>query len=384
MFLIVIPLVGVVFLIYFFTFSKEEKKNYIKENIVVIIYFIIRIISLLFLGFDSRIIGCMVYEIMFLVFINRWTLSDYKKVKYIFIMFIVFNFIVNVCSLIVGALGLNGFISLAYNVNSLAYEFPWASVYMNPNNGGIMTAIAIILYLCIAKFKVKYIPMHIIYMAFSLFMLMKYDCRSAVMSLILCGLGYIIDKALKISKKRLIQAILIIVVLCNAALIAIINIDEIQSSEPIKVINTLSTERYIIWYDAFYTAKENNMLLLGEGSNENELENRNNYLLKEWENNGFDTNSYPTTKLGLHNGYFSILFGAGIICAILFLIIMWQKIRQAEILNEGYWYLVVIFALMVNNFEALLIMNRSYVCFIMMIILVMTKTSDNKTSKTKG
>ena len=56
---------------------------------------------------------------------------------------------------------------------------------------------------------------------------------------------------------------------------------------------------------------------------------------------------------------------------------MLQKIRHMKYL-KGYWYLVVIFVLVVNNFESMIIMNKFYTCFLMMIILCMNTAKESQ------
>ena len=57
------------------------------------------------------------------------------------------------------------------------------------------------------------------------------------------------------------------------------------------MINDISSGRYEIWNDAYHTAGYSEAWLLGHGSNETELENRNAYL----KNNGL-----KVAKIGTH------------------------------------------------------------------------------------
>lgn len=389
-FLILISLFLCTFVIQFFLAEKEDKVMFLKDHIFVIVYLGIRCVLFALHGFDHYILGSIIYETTFLLLICRWTVGSYEKVKKIFIVFIGFNLVMNLLSagsvIFMETLSKWGVVLSMYHETSGYMEaYPYAGLFLNPNNAGIMTAMALCLFLFMLKAahgSKKYPIWEIIgmgiYILFSLYMLYQYGCRSADIGLIAVLLVYGLAKVSKWNKKRFLQICLIGVILCNVVLLAVIASGADETSERIAAVNTLSTGRYKIWNDGYHTAMDTESWLLGQGSNELELENRNAWLKEQWIAAGYDASQYVETTLGLHSGYLSILFNAGIICSILFVIILWQKIGRMRFRSESSWYLVVVFALAVNLFESLLIMNRSYVCFLMMIVLAMGDTEEMK------
>lgn len=389
-FVILILLFLGTFLVQFLLAKKEEKLAFLKNQIFVVVYLGIRCVLLVLHGFDHFIFGSIIYETVFLLLICPWTVGTYEKVKTIFITFIGFNFIMNLLSvglvLCMGKLP-DWEIDLAVYHETPGYmeANPYAGLFANPNNAGIMTAMALCLFLLVMKVARngrKYLAWKIIgmglYILFSLYMLYRYGCRSADVGLITVLLVYGLVKAFKWNKKRVLQIVLVVVLLCNAALLAVIASGADETSEHIATINILSSGRYKLWNDGYHTASFADAWLLGQGSNELELENRNVYLKDKWISEGNDETLYVEEILGLHSGYLSILFNAGIICFALFVVILWQKTRRMPFGNQGNWYLIVIFAFTVNLFESLLIMNRSYVCFLMMIVLAMGDMKETK------
>lgn len=389
-FVILILLFLGTFLIQFFLAGKEEKLAFLKSHILVIVYLGIRCVSFALHGFNHYIFGSIIYETAFLLLICTWTVGTYEKVKKIFIAFIGFNFIMNLLS--VGSVIFMGTLSKWGVVFSMYHEMPgymeanlYAGLFVNPNNAGIMTAMALCLFFFVVKTfycSKKYLAWQIagmgIYILFSLYMLYRYGCRSADVGLITVLLVYGLVKAFKWNKKRVLQIVLVAVFLCNAALLAVIASGADETSERIATINELSTGRYKLWEDGYHTASFMDAWLLGQGSSELEIENRNDYLKEQWISSGNDADLYWEQKLGIHNGYLSVLFNAGVICFVLFAIILWQKISKMLFCNKDNWYLIVIFTFIVNIFEALLIMNRLYVCFLMMIVLAMGDMKETK------
>ena len=371
------------FAVQFLLAERAEKLAFIKNNVLVIVYLGFRCVLLIISGFNHYILGSIIYETVFLLLICPWSVGSYAKVKKIFAAFIGFNLIMNLLSM--GSVICMKMLSKWGIVFSMYHETPgymeanpYAGLFVNPNNAGIMTAVALCLFLFMIKSAhggKKYVAWKMIgigiYVLFSLYMLYRYGCRSADAGLIAVLLAYGLAKRSKWNKKRFLQIGLVIVILCNVVLLAVIASGIDNTSEEIRTINRLSTGRFEIWEDGYHTVSFMDAWLLGQGSSELEIENRNTYLKEQWISNGNDAGLYWGEKLGIHNGYLSVLFNAGIFCFVLFVVILWQKIGRMPFNNKGNWYLIVIFTFIVNLFEALLIMNRLYVCFLMMIVLAM-------------
>ena len=74
-------------------------------------------------------------------------------------------------------------------------------------------------------------------------------------------------------------------------------------------------------------------------------------------------------ELGPHNGYISMISGAGWLGLLLFIAILIQRIRRSKNLEKGNWYLMLVFIFAINCFESLFILNRFFACFYMFLIL---------------
>lgn len=376
-FLILIPALGITFCIYFVKATATEKKEFLKENAIVIVYFLIRGICWVVNGLDHYILGSLVYEVTFLILICRWTAGNFETAKKICNMFILFNLLMNVMSLInmlFNMVGVDTFEYLAKvheNPDYLTLS-PWAALYLNPNNAGIMTAMALLLFICFKNKRSSKGIIRICYIIFTFFMMYNYGCRSAIVGFLAVAIMWLIIELFKYNKKYAMLISFLVIAMGNSILLGVLIIDKMQVPEVINQINYVSSGRYVIWKDSCGATIAGDYLLFGQGSNETELENRNAYLKERWVRDGYGEDAFIPTNLGIHNGFLGLIFNGGILCFICFIIIMWQKIRRMPMALNGHWYMIIIFSLVVNNFEALLIMNRSYVCFLMMIVLTMS------------
>lgn len=384
-FLVLIPILACGFTVKFFLAQKEEKIHFFKHNIWVIAYLAVRIVLLVTNGFDHYTVGSLIYEVTFLLLICQWTVGTYKQMRKVFAVFIGLNFVVNVLTLLslvfqneLLAFGMD--LAMYHELGHLYLtEYPYACLYLNPNTAGIMTAMALLVFFVeISHLKKEQWKLWKLvaaggYIIFSVFMGWQYGCRSAILGLLVTVIIYIVVRLFGWDKTRMLQFCMITIICCNVILISVIALERNGDSELSNVIDALSTGRYQIWQDAYHTACYTESWILGQGSNEQELENRNEYLKEQWVENGGNEPGYIHTTLGIHNGYLGILVNAGIICFVLFVIAMWRKIEQMEFCRDSNWYLIVVFVLVVNNFESLLIMNRFYTCFLMMIVLTMGK-----------
>ena len=124
---------------------KRLLKPWIKSNVIVIIYFIARLISLWQSGFDYSVIRTVFFEIFFLVGICKTTLQDEKSI-YIKI-FIWLELIISVLSLLLFYM----YDHLGIRLQTLLYEYSYlkdsgnAMLFSNTNTAGIMAGFSIVL-----------------------------------------------------------------------------------------------------------------------------------------------------------------------------------------------------------------------------------------------
>ena len=139
------------------------------------------------------------------------------------------------------------------------------------------------------------------------------------------------------------------------------------SYEPLEdKLNLVSSTRYAIWKECFITQQDD--LLFGKGSLKLEQQARKD-LMKEYQSGSVDYRYFTTVELGPHNGYISMISGAGWLGLMLFIAILIQRIRRSKNLEKGSWYLMLVFIFAINCFESLFILNRFFACFYMFLIL---------------
>ncbi len=92
-------------------------------------------------------------------------------------------------------------------------------------------------------------------------------------------------------------------------------------------------------------------------------------LMSGYESGTVDYRYFTTVELGPHNGYIGMVSGAGWLGLLLFIAIMLQRIRRSKNLEKGSWYLMLVFFFAINCFESLFILNRFFACFYVFLIL---------------
>ena len=141
-------------------------------------------------------------------------------------------------------------------------------------------------------------------------------------------------------------------------------------------INDVSSNRYAIWKSCII--EQENHFWFGAGNLAMEQDNRTELF-------GFDGRYTPEIIRGVHygphSGYIGMISGTGWLGFALFIMILIQRIRSAEILKEGNWYLAIIFILAINLFESLFILNRFFTCFYMFMILEMQNSIEDANDK---
>ena len=131
-------------------------------------------------------------------------------------------------------------------------------------------------------------------------------------------------------------------------------------------LDQLSSSRYTIWKECFITQQDD--LLFGKGNLKLEQQARKDFL-KDFEKNNENYIFFNAVEFGPHNGYISMISGAGWLGLLLFIAILIQRIRRSKNLEKGNWYLMLVFIFAINCFESLFILNRFFACFYMFLIL---------------
>lgn len=359
-----------------FFFVKEDWKTYIKTNLIVIIYFFIRLITLFSVGFQYSAIRSVFFEVFFLLGICTFTSGDKKNIYKLISLFLYFELILSVLSVaiyfivpILGEQVINAFVE-----NTMYQKFPMAALFVNQNTAGIMSAFALIfLYSFYEKERVKkrkiIIGLLIIY---QLLFLYFQHCRSAEVA-ILVVIGIVIFRKIfkTISTKKIVATICVLCMLCIAGIYALeihsINDNPYVLSESEEVLNDLLSNRISIWKGCIIEQKSHP--LLGAGSLALEQDNRKAILIDLDIDQRYGWRMCQSSKLGPHNGYIGMISATGWLGFLAFMAALYSKIKKSKLIEEGNWYLLIIFTLIVNLFESLFILNRFFLCFYMFMIL---------------
>lgn len=392
---IVMLLIFVLFVYRFFSVSKAERKQWFTEKFLflpsvvwLLLFFVARCIVFCIEGFQYGIAREIFFEFVFLVAICRWTVGKNFRVDVLAYVFCLLNLIMNLTNTYchhVLALYFEG-----NNVNESVLEFlkgletysdygigynP-AILYVNPNSAGIMTALAILLSFLLIKNK-KMLPVIVLYWMYSLYALYQYGSRGSEVSFIVAIISIVLILGLKwITPKRIVAACLLCCCVLTVFIYAFIGYNLTDGSRELNEteakINTVSTQRYVIWQDCFISHSDKWMF--GTGSPTLEKDQRNEYLKDTYADVYGTEEGFVPTTFSVHNGYLATIFITGWAGFILFIIIMLDKIFKAKVLkprnkNGAIMAALIIFALMVSNFEALLVTSRYFTVLLVFIIL---------------
>ena len=382
----------------FFTVSKEERKLWFTQKFLhvpsfiwLLAYFIVRCICFAVNGFQYGIAREIFFEFVFLVAICPWTVGPRVRFDIIAWIFCGINLVMNLantyCCHVLKVFyeetggspvdgGLLGFLTHLKTYASYGVGDKVSPLYSNPNSAGIMTGMALLFSFLLIRRKKK-LPLFVLYWMYSLYVLYIDASRGAMIGFIaaiLCvGLLKLIPK---LQPRVLITASLL---LCIGIAIGIYGFIGYNLSDGDRnftdlenKLDDMSSTRYQIWQTCYRAHQDTR--LLGTGNATLEKKSRNEQIRADLiEDYATDREFVPTT-LSVHNGYLATIFIAGWIGFVLFSIILFDKIskghinenskRESQILSA-----IVVFSLMVSNFEALMITSRYYTILVLLLIL---------------
>ncbi len=382
----------------FFTVSKAERKQWFTQKFLrvpsfvwLLAYFIVRCICFAVNGFQYGIAREIFFEFVFLVAICPWTVGPRVRFDIIAWIFCGINLVMNLantyCCHVLKVFyeetggspvdgGLLGFLTHLKTYASYGVGDKVSPLYSNPNSAGIMTGMALLFSFLLIRRKKK-LPLFVLYWMYSLYVLYIDASRGAMIGFIaaiLCvGLLKLIPK---LQPRVLITASLL---LCIGIAIGIYGFIGYNLSDGDRnftdlenKLDDMSSTRYQIWQTCYRAHQDTR--LLGTGNATLEKKSRNEQIRADLiEDYATDREFVPTT-LSVHNGYLATIFIAGWIGFVLFSIILFDKIskghinenskRESQILSA-----IVVFSLMVSNFEALMITSRYYTILVLLLIL---------------
>lgn len=285
----------ILFVIKWLKDTRENKIKWIKDNYWVLIYLVLGLITFAYNGFTYSIARTLFVEAVYLLILTTYICDSTFIKKYIFMMVIIFNLIFNIlpfiANIIIGVTNYDiNFIKFLDSVSYISSPkvLGYSCFYANPNAMGIMSAMCLIFAAVIYDKNrgIKYKILFAMYFIFTSFNLMVSECRSALLALIFAVFAYIFIRIFKIKAKYMVSFCLISLVVACIGIIGFAHfnydtgLEEIGDSE--KKLISLSSDRYVIWKSTYMAQKD--AFFIGKGSIKHVVENRDEYVLKNFPN----------------------------------------------------------------------------------------------------
>ena len=382
----------------FFTVSKEERKQWFTQKFLrvpsfvwLLAYFIVRCICFAVNGFQYGIAREIFFELVFLVAICPWTVGPRVRFDIIAWVFCGISLVMNLantyCCHVLKVFfaeggsepvngGILGFLTHLKSYDPAGALYNLTPLYSNPNSQGIMAGMAILLSFLLVR-KGKAIVLFSIYWIYTFYALYAGGSRGAMVGLItaLLAMG-LLKICRKISPKVLLTACLLVCTIAAVSIYSFIDYNlkdgDGNFTETEIQINNVSTGRYLIWQTCYRSHQDTKLLGVGDATIEKQI--RNEQLRTDYIGNYGTEEGFIPTTFSVHNGYLATIFIAGWIGFILFIVVLLDKIWQSNGISEKRSQRfviagIVVFTLMISNFEALLITSRYYTVLLMFLLL---------------
>lgn len=373
-------------LVEWFRLDKDNKIKWVKRHAIVFLYFAIRVITFINIGFQYTMLRSVFFEGIYLLVITELIVNSEFCKKRVFKFFVLSNLFLNIINVFFYFYCENAFdkgtffndpiynfaIDYTY-IRSLAF-YNHCSMYSNPNQMGIMTGIAFLLSISYfskawsGKRKICYA----FYCMFSLYCVVLSNCSSSHAGLFLvAGIFLIVKKFRIIDVKKILILATLGALLITGMVYGFVHIhgNSVEYTLFEKQLDAVSSSRYTIWKDSYYSHQEE--LILGCGNITLEKRDRYQYNLDKGNDLGLDIDSSLIDYVGPHNGYIGTISCAGLLGFAAFIALLLKKINDSKSLNQGYWYLAIIFILVINLFECMMPISKNFVTLYMFLILAM-------------
>lgn len=381
--------------------DRSVKKKWLKSYTLIIMYLVVRVLTFVRLGFDYSTARTIFFEGVYLLTLSEYITDSGVIKRYVVRITVYWTLILNILNVLFykilmkqGSLSAFSQAMVKYTFLERERYYPSSTMYVNPNTFGIMTGISVIFLLIMLRDsslsqKTRYLAFGA-YLIFSIYCLSLAECNTANLALAVILVLAVINLIVKKGNAKRIETIVIFILILaiNAGTIVFIynhtdqGLFSIKDNKYENTLNTLGSDRYFILKSGFMSQKGS--LVLGCGSLKNEVNTRTKYALGQYDKLSPEQKEANTMvfkfkdeKLGPHNGYASMIFCTGYIGAALFFLILFMKMKKSGVLKQGYWYMVVIYVLIINNFESMFILNKYVLCLYLLMILSM-RNEDNK------
>ena len=377
----------------FFRLDRNGKSSWLKGQIVIILYFAVRIVCFLQTRSFSTA-RSLFLEGIYLLAVTRLTVDRRTVTKVILPGFMAISFICNGLLLIAMDYfrqvreGRPHYEGYRFLVEDTYYpkHGELGVVYSNPNTMGIMTAFAIVLALVYIYRSRNWIIRGILcaFTVFSLYCMRFADCRSAEVGLAVClsiGLAVLLIK--RLDARKVAVAVFICCIIAVSGLAFYMNaMENTGVTDPAgytaieRRINDLGTHRYTLWKSGLLSTEEN--ILFGAGSMKQAMEVREAYRQQAYVDAGGRASDYLKEELDPHSGYFGMLFATGALGAGLFFLHILLKLVKTRTLKEREWVVPLTFSFTANLFETMSVITRYYICILTILIICMGFEKDGR------
>lgn len=358
----------------------------INNNIVIILYFFLRILTFCIKDFDPVILRSITVEFFLLViFFRGITLNGNNPKKFLYpcmtvISLVTVFFIVRAFYYII--LGNNFFDAL---LKSLTFKIQDFVFNVNTNDTGVLV-------MFVGAFGLSFIKnkniKHYIIFAIMMFYLYLTGCRSATVGIIAVFVSMILIKYLKnIDCKKIMIGTLALSFLYLFVMFStsLLNKETIVFTPFEKTWNTYSSTRYML--DKYTILSLEDDFLLGFGSYEYTGEERYNYLMEHFPQVvdvrlGADANyASKYRSLNAHNGFLDFISGNGIICLMLFLYFIIDKIKNIDNKVCMRYFLPIVYMIVVSNFENTILNIIPFMFFLILLFISVMEYEQSKLDK---
>lgn len=391
--------IGILFVINLITYAK---KNGLKNLPVskwtitfLVIFFVIRCISIIKCDFDYSVIKEVFYEGIFLVAISQYTVTEKMNMKMVAACFIVCVTMMNVLNIwsyhyavIHAEAGDNIMTWLSQFVNPVINR---GAIYTNSNTGGILTGISLLMSLLFIKDNRKnfiwIVPVWLIgiYSLYLLFARSSYVAFAAALISIVLLIFFEKMSPRTLTILSMVAGLCVTGIICSYILFNNWN-GNTTFTDTETQINTVTSGRYKIWEDILISHE--GKWILGLGSYELEINDRNEYLLNQHIESGGEESDFVPTIYHTHNAYIGVFVYTGIFAGIIFFIILGNKILNAYTLRgkkSNRWTSIVLASILIYIFFINIVepyfIGKRHIEFLLLLIILAWNIPDQKERK---
>lgn len=335
-------------------------KKYVRENWLIVVYALIRIISIVILDNKTENLKTFIYEMYFLFVIQQFYNCNREKAEIPMLIVIIMNLIFNIVTFGGFLLGVDNYLNI---------------VYSNTNPMGSMTCLCLLLFITFFYKKSNKI-VAIIYFIFSLIIMYLADSRTPLLMIFAYIMMNLIIKYKWLSAEKLKKGFMY---LLNVFLVAIICFSYFNKDNKIPTdletkMYDFTTNRYYLWKYSIISLEDNPITgvgnsQIGEKRFAKVPVTMNEYFTPSRFNRLYSNNN--------HNGYFQLLAANGYIAYIVFMLWLYGRVKKLDIKN----FYIVSSILILNLFENLLIMSPSIHVFLLIYLLVNNDKNKKKTDE---